>query len=371
MNLQRSCSLVAFLASVAAEVALPNDRRLAYVGRISHEGMVSRFGWAATQILATFTGSSISANLSGSFSADRYLAVIDGQPHQPFTKQPGWEVCKLAEGLSASKHTLALWKISEDGSMDGEKGVSSFGGLSADSFLDAPQMSQRRLEFIGDSDTVGYCADQTPGWIFPDMSISKYENAYEAWSRRVAHAFGADLVNLGISGYGVTEKGETVQAHIGNLLPFSDAIKFDFSAWIPDAVVILIGANDDDNDTLGYVDAYRRMLELVVHNYAGAAVKPKLINVCGGSIDGLDACESIQKANQEFNANRTDGFQSFYTTITTDHWWAMNGPGSRINHYKGCMGHYSAKGHEVLAGDIIPQIGQIMSWNTPEDAFVV
>merc|ERR1711871_905458 len=104
-------------------------------------------------------------------------------------------------------------------------------------------------------------------------------------------------------------------------------------------------------------------MEGIAQNYAEASVKPKIIHVCGGSINGLDPCSSIKVVNDEFNVGRSDGFQGYYTTITTDHWNALNGADARANGYKGCWGHYSPKGHEVLAGDIIPQIGEIMGWS--------
>eukprot|EP00812_Abedinium_dasypus_P015632 NODE_9278_length_347_cov_200.184932.p2 GENE.NODE_9278_length_347_cov_200.184932~~NODE_9278_length_347_cov_200.184932.p2 ORF type:complete len:78 (-),score=13.96 NODE_9278_length_347_cov_200.184932:114-347(-) len=58
------------------------------------------------------------------------------------------------------------------------------------------------------------------------------------------------------------------------------------------------------------------------------------------------------------------------TTVTTAHWHELNGWTSRLRGYKGCMGHYSPKGHKVLANDIIPQIAQIMSWNATELVFM-
>lgn len=349
----------------ATEFILPSDDRLAYIGRFSHEGAVSRHGWAATQVIARFTGASISANLSGSATGDRYLPVIDGQPGLAFRtgRSAGWETHVLADGLPAGEHILALWKISEDEAANGEDGVAAFGGLSAEAFGEAPAVAARRLEFIGDSDTAGFCVDQRPGWTV-DSSTAKWGNAYETWAARIAREFGADMVQEAVSGYGVTwMSGGEIQRHLVNVLPFSDRLQWDFSSWVPDAVVILIGPNDQRPNSQSFSDAYTGMLEQVAANYASAAVKPKLIQVCGGSTSGLDPCDAIQRVTEQFNQGRSDGFRGYYTSIAIDHWHAMNGPGSRTNGYKSCMGHYSPQGHEVLAGDIIPQIADIMDWN--------
>merc|ERR1712224_434793 len=109
----------------------------------------------------------------------------------------------------------------------------------------------------------------------------------------------ADMVEEAVSGIGVTTKtsGYAIQPLLTNVLPYSDKLKWDFSLWVPDAVVMLIGPNDNKPNKQPFKDAYRALMESVAQNYAGASVKPKLINVCGGSINGLDPCSSIKAVN--------------------------------------------------------------------------
>ena len=89
--------------------------------------------------------------------------------------------------------------------------------------------------------------------------------------------------------------------------------------------------------------------------------------MCGGSLNGLDPCADIQKANDQYNALGKP-MRGFYTTIDVDHWQTINGCRSGNRHcngksqYNGCDGHYNVDGHAVLAGDILPQLRQIMSW---------
>jgi hypothetical protein len=47
----------------------------------------------------------------------------------------------------------------------------------------APRL-QRRLEFIGDSDTAGWCADGSPSGAYD--TAHKYENAHETWAAQLA-----------------------------------------------------------------------------------------------------------------------------------------------------------------------------------------
>ena len=67
----------------------------------------------------------------------------------------------LGSVTAAGNHTLEFYKVTEDNSRKGSKGSMSFGGfsLSGGTFGPAPPSATRRLEFIGDSDTAGWCAD--------------------------------------------------------------------------------------------------------------------------------------------------------------------------------------------------------------------
>ena len=93
--------------------------------------------------------------------------------------------------------------------------------------------------------------------------------------------------------------------------------------------------------------------------YAGAPTPPKLVHVCGGSINGLDPCDDIQTANTRFNDSPPKGFRGYYTTISKKDWHMINKAGSK---YKGCDAHYSPMGHKVLADAIRPQLEAIMGW---------
>ena len=109
-----------------------------------------------------------------------------------------------------------------------------------------------------------------------------------------------------------------------------------------------------------FVRAYLELCTLVATRYAHAPTPPKLVHVCGGSINGLDTCEDIRKAsdafNQQWKASRT---RSYYTSITPEHWHQINDPSGG---YLGCDQHYAPKGHAVLASDIEPQLRRIMEW---------
>lgn len=98
------------------------------------------------------------------------------------------------------------------------------------------------------------------------------------------------LICEAISGYGVLS--EPVQPHWVRTLGFVKTSTYDFQSYTPDAVVMLIGPNDpSEKKHSQFVHAYFGFMKLVASQYAYASIKPKIIHICGGSINGLDPCD--------------------------------------------------------------------------------
>ena len=283
-------------------------------------------------------------------------------------------------------------------------GVVGFGGFTAQggipgaapTFEAAPAALARRLEFIGDSDTAGWCADGSPKT--GDDSL-KETDAYLTWAMQIARNVSADVMVEAYSGYGVTSSSTPIQTIRDSTLGFETDPLWNYSRWVPDAVMILIGPNDEyeyegpheheehehahaaaekpshENSGLkkevgskSFIKKYLGLLNRIKGDYAGAATTPKIIHVCGGSLNGLEPCADIQKANNQFNnqfsAEGGSGMKGYYTTITKSHWAMINGPhGKGESVYNGCDGHYNVKGHGVLAADILPQLKKAMGWD--------
>jgi len=315
-----------------------------------------------------FSGTSISANLTGSVPGDRFLAVIDGKPQEPFDtsrRSKGWQTYTLASGLTDGEHTLALWKITEDLSKKSLNGACRFGGLSVDrEFLGLPAPRKRRLEFIGDSDTVGYCADGSPSSGDDDL---KMQNTFKTWAAQLARNLSADFVALAVSGDGVEESTGSLPDLLQNTCPFQDpwsgsGTPWNFSSYVPDAVIMLIGPNDKDGQK--FREDYMQMMNKIVFNYAHAPTPPKLISVIAGSMNGFDPADDIKQVTEEFNSGRSDGFRAYYTSIKRATWKMINANNGK-SQYNGCDSHYNQKGHAKVAEEILPQVEQIMDWASP------
>jgi hypothetical protein len=206
----------------------------------------------------------------------------------------------LGSVTAAGTHTLELFKVTEDNSRKGNKGTMSFGGFSLSgggSFGAAPASATRRLEFIGDSDTAGWCAD---GSSSGGDNADKYQDGYQTWAMQIARNVSAEFMVEAVSGFGVEPSTPAIQPVMDYTLGFdSKGGLWNYSSWVPDAVVILIGPNDEvpmlDQGQFGgaaagrggskFIKDYLQLLTQVANNYRGVPVPPKIVHVCGGKYE--------------------------------------------------------------------------------------
>jgi lysophospholipase L1-like esterase len=346
--------------------------------------------------------------------------VQNGQPTPAPAPGPApspgeWAMYELAKGLPSGKHTITVWKATEDNieansELSETNGEMSFGGFTSDgSFGAPPARPKRRFEFIGDSDTAGWCADGSPS---TGDAPDKFEDSYQTWASQLATHFEAEMMVEAVSGWGV---GEDLATNAYGAKPIQQILdytnggaqsqKWDYSSYTPDAVIILIGPNDENykvsstssNSSLSstgsnFVSAYLSLLTQVAKNYKNASPPPKIIHVCGGSLNGFDPCEDIQTANNQFNKqatglqvsepatttlnslhphpphHSTSATQGYYTTITKPTWEKINGCKNGMNKcsgkskFNGCDGHYNHDGHAMVAGEIAPQVKKVLGW---------
>lgn len=395
-------AVVAALNEPESEIRIfPNDERLRFIGRFTQEA-IPRFSWTGSQIRFAFDGSAkIYANFSGSPHGDRFVVIVDGNSqvfHRDFlVRGVGFRNYLVVDVQGVGAHTAVIWKATEDNARGASgEGTVHFGGLtvSEDNLSPAQPRASHRLEFIGDSDTAGWCADGEPlkaeySWLWAAFSSLAFlatvgslaavimtlspifqvgivvlivvailvlftsvfrislvvlkidridyasrewivENSFESWASQLARALCGEDVEVfmqAISGSGVT-RWPNIQQRRDFTLGFDErAGLWNYSHFTPEAVILLLGPNDDSlNEPDLVLTGYLSMLGSVVANYAptlSAGEGLKIINVCGGSINGLDPCSVIRKAVQTFNADSAriqDGFQSYYVAISESNW---------------------------------------------------
>ena len=198
----------------------------------------------------------------------------------------------------------------------------------------------------------------------PTLVSTQVTDAIGSWAGELGRVTGAELMVNAIGGTGVTDSAyNNIFPRMDNTLTFDPRYKWDSTKWTPDAVVILIGPNDGQASAATFSKAYSKMLNDRALAHAAAATKPKLINICGGSGNGWTPCDKIKAASDKFNADAAHpGFVSHYLSISRANWEKIN-PDDKANRaYTETDDHYNMAGVNVLLGDILAPMLDIMGW---------
>jgi lysophospholipase L1-like esterase len=265
--------------------AIPPDAPPAtvrFIGRVDRSRPEApRFAWSGTTLLARFTGSSIGVRLGG--SANYFDVRIDGalQP-MPLVTATNKQDYPLASNLGPGPHELSVYRRTE-----ARQGENTFLGVILDpagTLLAPPPPAARRLEIVGDSTTTGYGVEGANASCPFTAATENYDVTYGAVTAR---AVGAELVTIAWSAKGMYrnfagDMTDTIPALYARTLGVSSSPPWDFSTWIPDAVVINLGSNDFEQGDPGqpFVTTYTAFVRRVRQNYPKAfilcVVGPKL-----------------------------------------------------------------------------------------------
>jgi hypothetical protein len=232
-----------------------NDPNILYTGRINFDDPNTPvLDWPGTSLVANFEGTSVTAILDD--SGDNYFnAIIDDNDANMIVLDcvPGLSYYKIASGLSDTVHKIQINKRTES-----LQTSVTFNGFKLDesrSLVARPSRPINKIEYYGDSITVGNAVDDPIGGV-PN------KNNYLTYAGVTARNLDAEYHCIAISGIGLQQSvitGTIFDYYDKELGYYSPVSPWDFSKWIPDAVVINLGQNDytlgsDPNVTDLYVD---------------------------------------------------------------------------------------------------------------------
>lgn len=199
------------------------------------------FEWSGASIALRFKGTAIGVTLADGTS-DVFEAIVDGK-HTVVPMTWGSKKYSLATGLTDGPHDVLLYRRTE-----AFFGDTTFQGFDVDPSaylpLDAPPA--HKLEVIGDSISAGYGDEGT----FPCTFSAATENHYLTYEALAARAVDAELYTEAWSGIGMYRNNDgtttgTMPERYGRTLPVKDTQDtWDFSKFVPDAVVVNLGTND-------------------------------------------------------------------------------------------------------------------------------
>ena len=185
------------------------------------------------------------------------------------------------------------------------------------------------IEFAGDSITCGYGVDDE---VAEHNFKTDTEDATKAYAYLTAQALGAEHSLVSISGYGIISgySGDGIR-RADQLLPtyyekmgfsygsfggvYPQNVRWDFSAFQPDLIVINLGTNDDsytqDDPALQneYCETYQQFLKTIRRN------NPQAKLLCMLGIMGERLCPMVEKAVNDYK-NETGDSNVLYAHFT-------------------------------------------------------
>lgn len=234
--------LIALPAAALAEVPLP----MQVGGRVFPQAEPTQgvlHQWPGTYFESRFKGTSVTIRLSDEVNI--LNVYLDGKKVLSETK-PGEGDIELGP-LSDGEHTIRLEKLTEV-----QWGAANFMGFfvpDAANVLPAPSPKARRIEFIGDSHTVGY-GNTSPKRECPGDGVWATTDTQRAFGPLTAKHFAADYRINASSGRGIVRNYNGGE---GKPLPVAYGFDVDVNgvtytrtrdAWSPQMIVIGLGTND-------------------------------------------------------------------------------------------------------------------------------
>jgi len=244
--------------------------------------------------------------------------------------------------------------------------------------LEAVPAPSRSMEFIGASDTAGYCVDGTPDMsgTTTDLLGWEYENCDMAYPGRLGAHFNAAVSVEAISGIGLTQNAnakqkwqlgsDTMHVYWNRTLQTEKDNPWDFSRAVPDVVLISLGGNDfnhqDGNvpSNQSFAESYEAFVLRVFQVYGNITV----VSVCGMGTpeetkqdpdnNRCRPCPHVESAVSQFTAKYAHRLR--YVFIPCD------GSAASGNSDIGCRGHKNVIGQAEIANYLIPHITAIMNW---------
>ena len=320
-----------------------------FIGRFDQSNAQAPvFAWSGTAISARFMGSSVGVTLTDSGS-NAFEVVLDGK-HTVLATQAGKKTYSLGSGLAEGAHDLLLYRRSE-----AFFGETTFGGfdLDASAYLPVAPLPKRRLEVIGDSISAGYGNEG----VFPCTFGSKTENHYLTYGALAARELQAELYTEAWSGIGMLRNNAgdttgTMPERYGRALPERAASTWDFSQFVPDAVVINLGTNDfaQGDPTIAFQAKYTQFVADLRGHYPAA----RLFLAVGSMLGGLQYQQAsvYLKGVIAARANAGDPNLALLELGTQD----------AQNDQLGCDYHPSLKTHQKMAAKLVAALHADLGW---------
>ncbi|MEP6793102.1 MAG: GDSL-type esterase/lipase family protein [Saprospiraceae bacterium] len=287
-----------------------------------------------------------------------YISIVLDGVHQGrrAIKVDTFSVIELKPLTKSPFHEVELYKETEP-----VLGAIIIRNVEADSLLQMPKTEKKKIEFIGNSVTVGMYDDES---LVPCGGGTWFDqhNAYDAYGPKVARALDLDYIVNGVSGIGMYRNWNTDGPTMNDVYEQEfmngnpNGLQWDFKQFTPDIVTICLGTNDISDgdgvtprkpfDSSMYINVYVSFIEKIHHYYPEAAVL--LLNTPmedNYNTDILNHCLDAVKEKAQASIENLKPVSVFTFTKFS--------PG-------GCGGHPDLKDQKRMADELIPVIQKLL-----------
>ncbi|HTF96309.1 MAG TPA: polysaccharide deacetylase family protein [Cellvibrio sp.] len=358
-----SAASVSSMGADAVTIA-PDNAKIRYTGRVDVTPTAAQFDWADTRIEFRTNASQIELLLND--TKNDYNLFVDGQLKNTLssTTANANYIVTLGDG----DHRVLLTKRTGPNFGSGQ-----FLGVrlpTGKQLLDLPAAPTRKIEFIGDSWTVGY-GNEGPALNCGGV-LRPYENSYLSFAPIAARALNAQSHSIAISGFGaVRNYGDTnstspkpMPLYYNRTLMEREDLPWNFQSWVPNAVVIKLGTNDHSTQPEPFADVFIQGIHGLIAQVTNAYGQVPIFLVADNSLPQVVTRMQAATEQQHDKGNS----QVYFVQLTSP-------PQSQL----GCDWHPLVVAHEAMATELVAAIKPVLKWqdstsgndNTQYDSVVV
>ncbi len=254
------------------EIDLNEDKNFKIHGRTLKDDEGLQLSWGNTGVELNFSGERIEFLFSDYKSEQPvYVKTFFENYAQRFCLN-GETPRVVIDFEKDNIHTVKLLRVSASDEPLTLKSIRIYGRNPK--FLKPPKEKDLKIEFLGDSITVGY------GVLAPesrDVHYTHEEDSTKTYAFMTAELLDADIRTVAISGQGVyRECGKEVGIQFKRMFCMNTRTVdgYDHSLWTPDVVVLNCGTNDEPGGTSleTMYDEGKNLLNLVRSTYPNAQI---------------------------------------------------------------------------------------------------
>lgn len=278
------------------------EKEVRFFGRTYEADGIYWFDMTLSGFEFSFNGTGAQAVLcteSGGADHTAYIKVyVDGAKATSMAINEDMQTVTLAKNLKKGQHTVRV--VKRTNARSSSAGLYSLTLAKGGTKLAPPAGKTRKMEFIGDSLTVGYGAIAT-------SATAKWSTATEdgtqTFAALTADHFNAEAQTVAISGRGMVHN---VDGDSDKLLPelfeyadlYHSSQKWNFSRYQPDVVVINAGTNDKVTTQAEMKTAMSSFIKNVRSKYKNAYI---ILAYSPSSNDFTNTYKSIVKGQSKMS----------------------------------------------------------------------